>query len=188
VLGGVAASLVIGLAACGNAVAGSGAAGPGAVAPDRSAGAAHATPRPSAGAVNPGGVRIPAGAAALCRAIPGLTRMTLTLSTRPANVNAREAQPRGFTISDAATVRHMATLLCALPGVPAGRMMCPNMTGAGDRLLFFAGDRAFPQIVVETSGCHVVTGLGPDRSWSASTMLGQALARRFGIHLPVPAY
>lgn len=188
VLGGIAASLMIGLTACGNAVAGSGTAGPGATPVGNSVGAAHATPRPSASAANPGGVRIPAGAAALCRAIPGLTRMTLMLSTRPANVNVREAQPRGFTIRDAASVQHLATLLCALPRVPAGRMMCPNMTGAGDRLLFFAGDRAFPRIVVGTSGCRVVIGLGPDRSWSTSTTLGQALVRHFGIHLPVPAY
>lgn len=188
VLGGIAASLMIGLAACGTTVAGSGTGGPGATAPGSSA---RATPRPSAGAVNPGGPRIPAGAtarAALCREIPGLTRMTLTLSTRPANVNAGQAQPPGFTIRDAATVRQLATLLCELPRVPAGVMMCPNMTGTGDRLLFFAGDRGFPKIVVETSGCRVVTGLGTARSWSASTALGQALARRFGIHLPVPAY
>jgi hypothetical protein len=34
----------------------------------------------------------------------------------------------------------------------------------------------------------VVTGLGPPRTWSATTALEQALARHFGIHFPLPAY
>lgn len=190
-LGGIAASLMIGLAACGNTVAGPGTAGQGAAAPGSVAGAAHATARPSAGAVNPGGVRIPASAttrAALCREIPGLTRMVFMLSTGPSSFHVREVLPRGFTIRDPATVRQLATQLCALPRVPAGQLMCPNMTGASYRLLFFAGNRTFPQIVVGISGCRVVTGLGAARSWSASTALEQALARHFGIHFPVPPY
>ncbi len=185
-LGGIAASLMIGVAACGNTVA-----GPGATAPGSAAGAARATARPSAGAVNPGGARIPANAATqavMCREIPGLTRMTFMLSTRPSDLHVREVLPHGFTIRDPATVRQLATQLCALPRVPAGQLMCPNMTGASYRLFFFAGDRAFPRIVVGMSGCRVVTGLGAARSWSASTALEQALARHFGIHFPVPAY
>jgi hypothetical protein len=190
-LGGIAASLTIGLAACGNTVAGTGTAGPGTAGPGSPAGAARATARPSASAVNPGGVMIPAGAAArvaVCREIPELTRMTSMLSTRPSNLHVREVLPRGFTIRDTATVRQLATLLCALPRVPAGQLMCPNMMGASYRLFFFAGHRAFPQIVVGMSGCRVVTGLGAARSWSASTALEQALAQHFGIHFPVPPY
>jgi hypothetical protein len=188
-LGGIAAGLMIGLAACGNTVAGPGTAGPGATAPGSAAGAA--TARPPAGAVNPGGVRIPASAtagAAMCREIPGLTRMTFMLSTRPSNLKVREVLPRGFIIRDPAAVRQMATLLCALPRVPAGQLMCPDMTGASYRLFFFAGDRAFPQIMVGTSGCRVVTGLGAARSWSGSSSLEQALAHHFGLRFPSPAY
>jgi hypothetical protein len=178
-LGGIVTSLMIVLAACGNTVAGAGTAGSG------------ATARPSASAVNPGGVMIPASASAriaMCREIPELTRMTFMLSTRPANLHVRELLPRGFTIRDGAAVRQLGTLLCALPRVPTGTLMCPNMTGASYRLFFFAGRRAFPQIVVGMSGCRVVTGLGAARSWSASTALEQALARHFGIHFPLPAY
>ena len=185
-LGGIAASLMIGLAACGNAVAGSGASAPGSA-----AGAARGSARPSTGAVNPGGTRIPAKAsaqAAICREIPGLTRMTFMLSAQRSDLHVREVLPHGFTIRDVATVRQLATQLCALPRVPAGQLMCPNMTGVSYRLFFFAGDRAFPRIVVGMSGCRVVTGLGAARSWSASTALEQALARHFGIHFPVPAY
>jgi hypothetical protein len=185
-LGGIAASLMIGLAACGDTVA-----GPGATAPGSAAGAARATARPSAGAVNPGGTRIPANAsaqAAICREIPGLTRMTFMLSTQRSDLHVREVLPHRFTIRDPATVRQLATQLCALPRMHAGQLMCPNMTGTSYRLFFVAGDRAFPRIVVGMSGCRVVTGLGAPRSWSTSTALEQALARHFGIHFPVPAY
>jgi hypothetical protein len=188
-LGGIAASLMIVLAACGNTVAGTGTAGSGA-APAGSP-VARASAQPSAGGVNPGGVMIPASASAriaMCREIPRLTRMTFLLSTHPANLHVREVLPRGFTIRDAVTVRQLATLLCALPRVPAGTLPCPNMMGASYRMFFFAGSRAFPQIVVGMSGCRVVTGLGPPRTWSASTALEQALARHFGIHFPLPAY
>ena len=188
-LGGIAASLMIVLAACGNTVVATGTAGSGAA----SAGspAARATAQPSGGGVNPGGVMIPASASAriaMCREIPKLTRMTFLLSTQPADLHVREVLPRGFTIRDAVTVRQLATLLCALPRVPAGTLMCPNMMGASYRMFFAAGLRAFPQIVVGMSGCRVVTGLGPARTWSASTALEQALARHFGIHFPLPAY
>jgi len=183
VLGGIAASLMIGLAACGNTVAGTGGPGRGSA-----AAAARATARPSPGAVNPGGAMIPAGATAqpaMCQEIPRLTRITFMLSTRPSNLHVREALPRGFIIRDPATVRKLATQLCALPRWPAGQLMCPRMTGASYRLFFFAGDRAFPRIAVGMSGCRVVTGLGAARSWSASAALEQALARHFGIHFPL---
>ena len=184
-LGGVAVGLMIGLAACGNAAAGTGAAGPG-----NAAGAARVTARPSPGAVNPGGVRIPASAtaqAAMCREIPRLTRMTFML-IRPSNLHVREALPDGFTIRDPATVRQLATQLCALPRVPAGQRMCPRMTGASYRLFFFTGNRAFPRITVGMSGCRVVTGLGATSSWSSSTALQEVVARHFGRYLPVPTY
>ena len=189
-LGGIAASLMIGLAACGNTVAGPGTAGPGAATPSSQAGAARATPRPSGSAVNPGGVMIPAHAAArvaVCREIPRLTRMTFML-IRPSNLHVREALPDGFTIRDPATVRQLATQLCALPRVPAGHLMCPRMTGASYRLFFFAGNGAFPRIAVGMSGCRVVTGLGAARSWSSSTALGQALPPHLDMHFPSPAY
>jgi len=188
---GIAASLMIGLAACGNTVAGPGTTGSGAASPGNPAAGARATPQPSASGVNPGGTMIPArtpAQVAMCRQIPKLTRVVFTLSARPANLHAREVLPRGFTIRDPASVQRLATLLCALPRVPAGTLMCPNMMGASYRMFFLAGDRAFPQIVVGMSGCRVVTGLGAARSWSASTALEQALAQRFGVHSPLPAY
>ena len=179
-LGGVAAGLMIGLAACGTTVAGTGTAARGA--------ASHApAARPSVSGVNPGGVMIgapPAKDTALCRAVPGLTGMRFMRSTRPPGLHVREVLPAGLTITDHATVRQLATLLCALPTVPPGRMTCPNDMGASYRVLFTAGRRSFDEVTVELSGCRVVTGLGPARSWSTSRALEQVLTQGFGIHLP----
>jgi len=177
---------MIGLAACGTTVAGTGTAGSG-TAP--AAGAA-ATAQPSVSGVNPGGVMIGAGSAkatALCRAVPALTRMTFLRSTRPPGLHVREVLPAGFTIKDPATVRQLATLLCALPRMPAGRLMCPNMLGFSYRMFFAAGSRLFPEVVVQMSGCRVVTGLGLPRSWSTSMALERALAQHFDIRFPLPA-
>src|SRR6266702_271203 len=185
-LGGIAAGLMIGLAACGTTVAGSGTAASGGPAARASAGGAAAQPSPSG--INPGGVMIgpgPSKDVALCRAIPKLTRMVFMLSTKPPNLHVREVLPAGFPIRDRATVRELATLLCGLPAVPAGRMICPNDLGASYRMFFTAGSRGFGVVTVEMSGCRVVTGLGPPRSWSASTALEQALSQHFGIHFPL---
>jgi hypothetical protein len=185
-LGGITAGLMIGLAACGTTVAGTGAAasGPASHAPAQGAAAAQ----PSASGVNPGGVMAgigPAKDTALCRAVPKLTRMTFMLSSRPPDQHVREVLPAGFTVRNPATVRQVATLLCALPVVPPGQMECPNDMGASYRMFFVAGTRGFGEVTIEVTGCRVVTGLGPARSWSTSTALEQALSQHFGIHFPL---
>jgi hypothetical protein len=180
-LGGITAGLMIGLAACGTTVAGTGTAASGTV--------SHApAARSSVSGVNPGGLMIGPGSAkhtALCRAVPKLTRMTFMLSTRPLGQHLREVLPAGFTVRDRATVRQVATLLCALPAVPPGQISCPNDMGVSYRLYFVAGTRGFDVVTVEVSGCRMVTGLGPPRSWSTSTALEQALSQHFGIHFPL---
>lgn len=181
-LGGITAGLMIGLAACGTTVAGTGTAASGTAS---HAPAVGATAQPS---VNPGGVMIGTGSAkntALCRAVPNLTRMTFMLSTRPPSQHLREVLPAGFTIKDRATVRQLATLLCALPAVRPGYMTCPNDMGASYRMYFVAGGRGFDVVTVAVSGCRMVTGLGAPRSWSTSTALEQALSQHFGIHFPL---
>jgi len=179
-LGGITAGLVIGLGACGTTVAGTAVSGSASHAPG-----VAAQPLPS---VNPGGVMIGVGSAkdtALCRAVPKLTRMTFMLSPRPPSLHVREVLPAGSTVRDRATVRQLATLLCALPAVPPGQMTCPNDMGISYRLYFVAGARGFDEVTVALTGCRMVTGLGPPRSWSTSTALGQALSQHFGIHFPL---
>jgi hypothetical protein len=183
-LGGITAGLVAGLAACGTTVAGTGTAASGSASHAPAVGAA-ARPSPS---VNPGGVMIGAGSAkdtALCRAVPKLTRMTFMQSPRPPSLRVREVLPAGFTVRDRATVRQLATLLCALPPVPPGQMACPNDMGISYRLYFVAGARGFDEVTIALTGCRMVTGLGPPRSWSTSTALEQALSHHLGIHFPL---
>ena len=181
-LAGITAGFVIGLAACGTTVAGTAASGSASHAPAVGA-AAQSSP-----SVNPGGLMIGAGSAkdtALCRAVPKLTRMTFMLSPRPPSLHVRQVLPTGSTVRDRATVRQLATLLCSLPAVPPGQMACPNDMGLSYRLYFAAGARGFDEVTVALTGCRVVIGLGPPRSWSTSTALGRALSQHFGIHSPL---
>ena len=183
-LGGITAGLMIGLAACGTTVAGTGAAASGSASRAPAAGAAA---QPSASGVNPGGVMVGPGASkdsALCRAVPTLTRMMLVLSGPLPSLHVREVLPGGLTIKNPATVRHLAKLLCALPAAPPGRVACPNDMGASYRVFFTAGGHSFKEVTIELTGCRVVTGLGPARSWSTSIALEQALSQHFGVHLP----
>ena len=170
VLGGIAAGLVFGAAACGNAVAGSG-------------GSAASKP-PS---VNPGGPMVPASTSAhsaLCSATPHMTRLTFT-RTLSVPSHERQTLPLGFTIRDPATVRQVATLLCALPPMPPGMMSCPNLNGGSYQLFFVAGGRAFKAVDVQLSGCRTVSGLGKIRTWARSAHFGQELSQQLGKHAPL---
>ena len=181
--GGVAASLVIGLAACGTAVAGAGS-------PAKHAAAKPAVAKPTAGQINPGRPMAPATMmrhAVLCGEIPRLTRVVFTraIAWPTAGKHAREALPGGFTVRDPATVQLIATLLCMLPPVKAGWISCPIDTGGSYRLYFAAPGRPIPTVGIQLSGCRVVTGLGPARSWATSTQLEQELSRGFGNFRPL---
>ena len=116
----------------------------------------------------------------LCTEIPKLTRMSFIRTILPPSHNAREAQPGGATIRNAAAVRRVATVLCGLPTVPIGMMTCPNMAGGSYRLYFVAPGRAIPVVALEYSGCRVVTGLGRPRTWVTSKPLQQALSQALG--------
>jgi len=175
-LAAIAAGIVMGLAACGTTVAGAGSAAQGTA-------AQHGTPRPSGTQINPGGPMIPQAASKhvlLCTEIPKLTRMSFTRTFLPTGQHARQAQPGGATVRNAAAVRRVATVLCGLPTVPIGMMTCPNLAGGSYRLYFAAPGRTIPVVVLEYSGCRVVTGLGRPRTWVTSKPLQQALSQALG--------
>lgn len=143
VLGGVAASLVLGLAACGSAVAGAG----------------GQSGHPAA-ASSPGAAGRPVPA--LCANLDKLTRLVVGRTIGMTHV--REIQPGGVTITSPHAVRTVAATLCALPRMPRGPMACPAILGGSYRFWFVAGKRPFPPITVQATGCRIVTGLGhPDR-------------------------
>ena len=176
-LGGIAASLVMmGLAACGSAVAGAGAAKP---APGATGSAAA---KRAASEVNPGGPMASAGASKhvlLCAEIPKLTRMTFTRTAWPPP-HPRFTEASGFIVRDVATVRRIATVLCGLPVVPRGVMSCPDLVGGSFHLFFTAPGKQIPAVGIQYSGCRVVTGLGPARTWVTSKALQQLLLQGFG--------
>jgi hypothetical protein len=176
-LGGIAASLVMmGLAACGSAVAGAGAGKPAAEA------TGSAAAKRAAGEVNPGGPMASAGASKhvlLCTEIPKLTRMTFTRTAWPPP-HPRFAEASGFIVRDVATVRRIATVLCGLPVVPRGVMSCPDLVGGSFHLFFTAPGKQIPVVGIQYSGCRVVTGLGPARTWVTSKALQQLLLHGLG--------
>jgi hypothetical protein len=182
-LSGIAAGIVIGLAACGSTVAGAGT-------PAKHDNVDFATPKPAATGINPGGPMQPQAASThvlLCTEIPKLTRMVFTRTPWPPGRHVREALPSGATIRNVAVVRRIATVLCGLPTVPIGMMTCPNMAGSSYRLYFVAPGRAIPVVEIESSGCRVVTGLGRPRTWVTSKALQQALSLGLGARFWPPS-
>jgi hypothetical protein len=172
-LGVIAASLVLGLAACGSADAGPG--GPPMANP--------AVGKPSKGTIIPGGPMMPASSkhVLLCREIPKLARMTVTrMPGAPRLHHVREVLPIGFTIRNAATVQRIATVLCTLPTLPGGFMSCPDLVGGSFRLFFGAPGKAIGSVGVQLSGCRVVSGLGPARTWASSVAMQHEVSVGFG--------
>ena len=165
--GGIVAGLVIGLAACGSVAAGAGS--PAMANP--AVGKPSKTKSPIS-QINPGGPMTRASKhVLLCMEIPKLTRMTVIRTPRPPLHHAREVLPTGFTTRNAATVQRIATILCSLPAMPKGVMSCPDLAGGGFVLFFAAPGKAIPSVGIQGSGCRVVSGLGPPRSWAASAAM-----------------
>jgi hypothetical protein len=165
ILAGIAVTAVLGLAACGSAVAG---------------GPAHSGTNNAAKkfAIQPGGVMIPAGKStgtAVCMHIPSLVKVTFVRT--PSMVSGtRIPQPSPVMVKDPAAVRRLAKLLCGLPG-DVGLMNCPADFGTGYRLVFATAQQGFSLVTVHTSGCRTVSGLGQARSWARSPQLGQVVRR-----------
>jgi hypothetical protein len=160
VLAVVAVSAVIVLAACGSTAA-SGAG------QSASAGTGHSTGPAAVASASAGGP--------LCAAAQKLDRVVASL---PAS-QPGEVLPHGITITDVPRVRALAAALCALPPMPPG-MQCPADFGGVFRLVFAAGGRDFHPVQIQTSGCRVVTGIGPARSWSRSPRFGRLLTGTVG--------
>ena len=62
----------------------------------------------------------------------------------------------------------------------AGRSRCPAALGGALRLEFTAGDRSYQPVLIRDSGCASVTGVGPVRQWSWSSLPGRLLGEAVG--------
>ena len=162
----ISVSALLGVAACGSAPAG----GTGHPA---SAGAGH-TEEPAAVAAASAGVP-------LCAAAGRVDRVVVSRVPALSASSSHEPLPGGITFRDAPRVRALAAGLCALPLRPHGPLLsCPADFGASFRLVFAAGRRGFSPVVVQGSGCRIVTGVGPARSWSRSPQFKRLLGKVTG--------
>ena len=151
----IAATALIGLAACGSATAG-GTASP------ASTSARGSSQQPVTGASTPTD-------GSLCSDGQAADRVVVSGS----------AAPRQVTLHGATQVQAMVAALCALPAMPPGQH-CPAASAGSVRLVFAAGEQSFPPVSVQESGCHGVTGLGATRSWSPSSAFGRMLSEAVG--------
>jgi hypothetical protein len=168
ILAAVAVSAMLGLAACGSAVAGG---------PARSGSSSAA----KKSAVQPGGTMIPAAAGAgvpLCVHIPSLVKVTFMRSA-----GMRDGRhlpvPAFIVMKNGTEVRRLATILCSLPLMPSV-VNCPANFGTSYRLAFATAKQGFPIVTVQTSGCRTVSGLGKTRWWARSPQVGDVIRRTMG--------
>ena len=155
----IAATALIGLAACGSAAA------HGAAAPASTTAAAQgSSQQPVTGASTPAG-------GSLCSDGQAADRVAVSGS----------AVPRQVTLHGATQVQAMVAALCALPAMPPGQH-CPaaSADSGSVRLVFAAGEQSFPPVSVQESGCYGVTGLGATRLWSPSSAFGRMLSEAVG--------
>jgi hypothetical protein len=156
----ISAGALIGLAACGS-MAADGAGHPA---------SAGAGPTREPAAIASASARVP-----LCAAAGRLDRVVVSRVPALSAGSPHELLPGGITVGDAPRVRALAAGLCALPLMPRGVVNCPADFGDAFRLVFAAGRRGFSPVRVQGSGCRIVTGVGPARSWSRSPQFKQLL-------------
>jgi hypothetical protein len=161
----IAAGALAAVAACGSVAAGGG---------SGSAGGQGATSVP--------GGRASAGVA-LCRDVPNLTKVTVSRTMSLHVLEPALVLPRGITVKKPHLVRGLATALCGLPKMPRGPVSCPAQFGASLRLAFAAGRRPFRPVIVQISGCRVVSGLGPART-VPSAAFWRTLGKDLGFKFP----
>jgi len=112
----------------------------------------------------------------LCAAARTVERVQVSLIAPLPRSPFRDFLPRGYTITSAFRARALAGALCALPPAPRAEP-CPADLGGGVRLTFAAGQRRYPAVRAETTGCRLVTGLGPARTYSQSPAFRRLLDR-----------
>ena len=167
-LASMAAPAVAGLAGCGPVTGGpSGSAATGA-----SGAAISASPAPDASG------SVPASAAPLCTNISHLGTLVVSLAGGLGRGHLPVALPAGITFRDPARAQAVAAALCALPAMAPGAVNCPAGPGGSYRLVFAAGGRAYPPVLIRMTGCRTVSGLGPVRATSAA--LWNVLATELG--------
>ena len=120
---------------------------------------------------------------ALCRDVPNLTKVAVSRMTSLHVLEPTMVLLRETTVRKPHLVRGLATALCGLPKMPRGPVSCPAQFGGSLRIAFAAGGRPFRPVIVQVSGCRVVSGLGPARA-APSAALWRTLGKDLGLKFP----
>jgi hypothetical protein len=175
----VGTGAIIAVAACGQVPAGQSAPTGQSASTNLPAAASRA-----AASADPGGPAVRQSAtsapAALCTDTVHLTSVVVSRTSGFRDSQLGSVLPRGVTIVEPGLVRGLAAALCGLPEMPRVALTCPAQFGTGSvRFGFAAGARPFPPVLVQVSGCRVVTGLGPVRR-ATSAAFWQLLNKDLG--------
>jgi hypothetical protein len=161
---------LLALAACGSVPASGQGTGPGHASPG--------APDSSAG----GGVR--SSQPALCRDAATVTSLVVNRNHRFKVPELEPAFPIQVTVTDPAIVRAVARALCGLPDMPRGVYHCPALLlGTAYTLHFSVGGRPLPVVIINSTGCETVTGVGPVRR-ATSREFWQVLSRAIRVSTP----
>lgn len=158
-LAGAAVCAALGLAACGSAVAGSG-----------GHGGSGGT-----GGSGSNGAAAPAAAGGVCGNRASLDKVVITRTPGRMTSYMRDFTPLAELVTKGRAVRGLAASLCGLPPMRPGTMSCPIAFGGTLRFVFASPAQAFKPVVMESSGCRTVTGLGKVRSWARAPGAWQAV-------------
>lgn len=181
-----------GAAGAGGAASDTGQAGSPASSPASSPGSAPSAPGSPAtsGQGSPQGTG-GAVTTALCANPSAVTRVDvvrlLPIDKSPVPVAVAPAIPIPVrtTITDPAQARKLAGAVCALPLMPSGVINCPAAIGGAVELRFTARGRPLPMVVIGTSGCETVQGLGKAR-WAAQSPRFWAVLGQVAGNLGIP--
>ncbi|WP_201732388.1 hypothetical protein [Acidithrix sp. C25] len=125
-----------------------------------------------------------ASPSALCQSVAALDRLTVRRSDAFPQNHMRFSFPTNVAVSNAILVRNVARALCALPKMPSGSINCPADFGITYRLAFFAGDREFPKVTIDSTGCASVKGIGAIRWVEQSPNFWHVLGVAMGLSTP----
>jgi hypothetical protein len=169
------------LAACGSTTGSAPGAASGGSSPSASASpSAAASPSPS-----PASSSALATQAALCRHTSAVTGLVIVREGILRVPQVQTAFPHQVAVATAARAREVARALCALPRKPSGVIYCPALlSGTTYQLRFTADGRQLPAVTIESTGCEIVTGVGPDRWASTSPGFWRVLATAANLSPP----
>ena len=123
-------------------------------------------------------------AVALAQDISRLDRLVVTRTDAFPQNHVRFTFPATVTVTDSTAVQAVARALCALPKMPSDLLGCPADFGITYHLVFSAGDRSFPSVSVDATGCETVRGLGTVRWLSTSPGFWHTLGVAMGLAKP----